>query len=390
MKINLLKSIVASYNHYGILTLDTLLLHGGKFIGRIIFVIKLIWRPSQFINQPSFYPECELKTKSQIFADQLLYILRTGEINKNYFLYGFDRIGKSDFRNYVPWLTFTQARYSKNERSSKPVYSPYNYICLLRDKFIFEAYCSQLGLKTPANNALIRLGKIYVTKSKTNLSIDEILSLELDSFCKRNVSYGGGMPNDVLKLEVSSGNIFINNKQLGLEEFKEIVGNDIWIIQDRIKNQNPQYASFHPYSINTIRIVTINTGFSIELFFSFFRMGINGRHADNWSSGGITTGINIEDGTLEKWGLLKPGLGTKSDRHPNSKIVFEGYKLPFWTEAVELAKRAHQLFYGLHSIGWDICMTTEGPILIEGNDNWDTSGSQLYKGAREEFEKYFK
>jgi hypothetical protein len=27
--------------------------------------------------------------------------------------------------------------------------------------------------------------------------------------------------------------------------------------------------------------------------------------------------------------------------------------------------------YGIHSIGWDIAITDNGPIFIEGNDDWD-------------------
>jgi len=75
--------------------------------------------------------------------------------------------------------------------------------------------------------------------------------------------------------------------------------------------------------MNTIRIATINTGSTIELFYSFLRMGVNGCHADNWSSGGIGAGINVENGTHEKWEFYRPGIGTKCDQHPNTGIFFK-------------------------------------------------------------------
>lgn len=390
MKIELLKSVVTQINYIGSATLDNLVFYVGKILGRFIFPFQVISDPKHFISHPSYFPECALKNRTQILIDQLFYIFRTGEINKSYFLYGFDRKGKNDFQNYVPWFTFTRARNSKNQRSLKPIYDPYNYVCLLRDKFVFEAFCKRLGLNTPTNIGMIRLGTVYLIESKRNILIENIIELELDAFCKRNVSYGGGMAEDIIKLNISSGKIYINNKPIAIEKFKHLIGNDLWIIQNRIKNQNLEYSNFHPNSINTIRIVTINTGSTIELFYSFFRMGVNGRHADNWSSGGIVTGINNENGTLEKYGFYRPGIGTKCDRHPNSGIIFQGYILPFWHEAVEYVKSAHRLFYGLHSIGWDVCITTDGIVLIEGNDNWDTSGSQFYKGASNEFALYFK
>jgi hypothetical protein len=51
---------------------------------------------------------------------------------------------------------------------------------------------------------------------------------------------------------------------------------------------------------------------------------------------------------------------------------------------------AHQLFYGLHSIGWDVCITEKGILLIEGNDNWDTIDAQFLGQGRKNYLKYFK
>jgi hypothetical protein len=44
----------------------------------------------------------------------------------------------------------------------------------------------------------------------------------------------------------------------------------------------------------------------------------------------------------------------------------------------------------IHSIGWDIAITKDGPCFIEGNDNWEISGVQICsKGLNEEFKDYF-
>jgi hypothetical protein len=390
MNIISLKSGVSGLNFYGNKFLDNLIFYGGKLVGRIIFPIQLITNSGKNISHQTYFPECDLKSKFRIFTEQLFYIFRTGEINKNYFIFGFDRKSKTDFKNYVPWLTFTHARNTKNQRPVKPEYDSYNHICLLRDKFVFEAFCKRLGINTPANIGMINSGELFLIKENKFIPIEEIINFEFDAFCKRNVSYGGGMPDNIIKLLIKNKGVFINNEEVSFEEFRALLGNDIWIVQERIKNQSAEYAQFHPQSINTIRVVTIRNGSEISILCAFFRMGVNGRHADNWSSGGIGLGVNIENGTLEKWGLYKPGLGTKSDRHPNSEILFEGYILPYWYEIVEYAKNAHRLFYGLHSIGWDVSVTTEGIMIIEGNDNWDTIDAQYCKGGRKEFDKYFK
>lgn len=358
--------------------------------GRLIFPIQIIRKPGKYINQTSYYPECQLKSKKRIFFDQIIYCIKTGEINKYYFLYGFDKKSKKDYNNYISTNTFSFKRNRKNQQTPKPVYDSYNYICLLRDKFLFEAFCQRIGLNTPENIGMIQAGKLYLLKEKSFISLDNIKNFEGNNFLKRNVYYGGGLTKDIMKLKIASGKIFINNEEVDTGKLKEIIGTDTWIIQKSIEDQDQFYANFHPQSINTIRIVTVNTGSSIEVLFANFRMGANGRNADNWSSGGILVNINIENGTLRKWGFYKPGTGTKCDRHPNSEIVFDGLKLKSWEKIVEYAKKTHTIFYGIHSVGWDICLTSNGPMLIEGNDNWGPVNTQTYKGAREIYEKFFK
>ena len=388
--LGILKSGIAKLQFYGSLLLKNCIFHGGKIAGRFIFPFFLIKNSKEYINSPSYFPEHERKGKLQIAMEQLIYIFKTGEINKNYFIFGFDRKFKNDFSNYVPWFTFVHYRNKLNQQKAIPVYDPYNYLCLLRDKFIFEAYCSRLGINTPENYGIIKQGELFLLTDKKFTSLENILNVELDAFCKKNVPYGQGICSNIMKLQISKGEIIINNKPVDFEEFKHIMGNDFWIIQKRIKNQAKEFAGFHPDSINTLRIITVKNGKSIEVIGALFRMGVNRNYIDNNASGGIIVGVNPEGGTLKKWGFFKPGYGTKSDRHPDSHIKFEGYKLPHWNVILNYAKRAHTLFYGFHSVGWDIAVTNDGILIIEGNDNWETALLQLYDGARNEFKEYFK
>jgi hypothetical protein len=121
---------------------------------------------------------------------------------------------------------------------------------------------------------------------------------------------------------------------------------------------------------------------------SFLRIGANGRSTDNISSGGVA--VIIENGKLNKWGFQKSGIGTKIDKHPNSNITFKNYEIPYWDEIQDTVKNAHRMFYGLHSIGWDVCITENGILLIEGNDNWDTIDAQFLGQGKKNYLKYFK
>jgi len=57
--------------------------------------------------------------------------------------------------------------------------------------------------------------------------------------------------------------------------------------------------------------------------------------------------------------------------HPDTSLPLKGFRLPFWDEAMTLARRATALFVPLRTIGWDVAITAEGPVLIEGNARWD-------------------
>lgn len=385
MYVDVLKNGISFLRYYGILAVENTLFYGGKLAGRFIFPLILIrtFNP----GKQTYYPECELKSKIHIFLEQLWYILKTGEINKNYYLFGFDRKGKNDFKNYVPWLVFTNARNRKNQLPSKPTYDPYNFVCLLRDKFVFEVFCKGVGIKTPTNIGMINEGRFYFLKEKMFISLGEIINIEMDAFLKRNVSYGGGMGFDVMPLRIENNKIFINNKLTSFDKVEELIGNDNWIVQERIKNQHAVINRIHPYSINTIRIVTVKSGDSINIINAKLRMGRGGRYADNRSSGGISVYINYDTGMINKWAKSNPANAEKYDRHPDTGVVFENLLIPYWNDIVEEVKSAHRLFYGLHSIGWDVCITEDGPILIEGNDNWGTTHGQDLK---KDYLKYFK
>ena len=76
-------------------------------------------------------------------------------------------------------------------------------------------------------------------------------------------------------------------------------------------------------------------------------------------------------------------------QHPDNSIVFEGFEIPFFKEAVEMSKDLHSKLYRVHSIGWDIAITQNGPVFIEGNSLWEVSGTQAAVGGLKHIEKYF-
>jgi hypothetical protein len=90
---------------------------------------------------------------------------------------------------------------------------------------------------------------------------------------------------------------------------------------------------------------------------------------DNFDRGGLAAPINFTTGTICGPAVKRDiRLGIISiDQHPDSGQEFKGFPIPMWSEAVDLARRAHKAFPSVYFIGWDIVVLQDGPILVEGN-----------------------
>jgi hypothetical protein len=64
--------------------------------------------------------------------------------------------------------------------------------------------------------------------------------------------------------------------------------------------------------------------------------------------------------------------------HPTTGAPIRGKRLPCWDEVKQLAVRAHGAFRPRVLIGWDIAITNEGPVIIEGNRGPDMDLMQRF------------
>ena len=104
---------------------------------------------------------------------------------------------------------------------------------------------------------------------------------------------------------------------------------------------------------------------------------------DNVSSGGCAVKVNLITGKLEELGYQSFSLshGKRTTEHPLTKMVFKDFKVPEFEKAKELVLKAASFMPGLRLIGWDISLSTNGPVLIEGNSFYDITGSDLLYGG---------
>lgn len=349
---------------------------------RLCLIYKLLIN-KEYLFGETYYPEKSSGCFIKRLIHQLKFIAKYPELDEFYYLYGLDKPGRNS-ANYIPYWHFREIRDKCNLKLQDS--RNYDYKCLLRDKFYFELIVNSLGFKTPRNLYFFdgRQWKDLVQKKYVTLT--DIKNCFIDGFLK---DISGECGVNVSSIRIEDGIIFIDDIPTK-DNTIPLSGDRKYIIQERIV-QHSGVGKLHRQSVNTVRLVTVMNGKKeIEVFAAGLRIGAGKKRVDNWAKGGIYVGIDIERGVLLKDGFLKPSYGTRVFEHPDSHIVFENYEIPFFCELVEQAKNLHACFYGIHSIGWDIAITEDGPCFLEGNDNWEVSLMQApTEGLKTSFNEYF-
>lgn len=315
----------------------------------------------------TYFPEQPRKGKVRVALELLRGLVRARDLNSYYYVYGLDRKDGVKTDDYLSYKEFRRIRDSRNKRpQGQPAC---DYRCLLRDKFIFSQLAGSLSIPCSVNLALCSGVSVSWLPGLDSTTWDEIAfdhEKKFDGFCKplSGINGRGAFP-----LALREGRFFLGEEEISPSELKEKVTGKC-VLQDRIR-QHRTMESLHPASVNTIRLITFNNEGNVELFSAAQRIGTKDRGLDNWTAGGILVGINPTTGRLKKTGFYKPGYGGRVERHPQSGIIFSGFQIPFFDSAVQVVKKFHSYLDGIHSIGWDVAITETGPVVVEGNDDWD-------------------
>lgn len=335
------------------------------------------------IKKPSYYPEMKRKSELTMWIENFLWLIKNHELNPYYTSYGMDVKNFRNKKDFIPRHEFCRERNKGNQRVKNTISGSYNYIALLRDKYIFSAYlASTLGEKyVPRTIALIIGNRVYDVETKSWSDISAFLKKDQRVVFKL---VDGECADGVDLVSVQNGKIIQGEKRIGWDKYlRDFPGNKI-LVQE-VLSQHHKISDLNPFCINTIRIITIRgKSGKINVFAAFLRLGASkDSFVDNRAKGGLGIGIDLSKGQLMKYGFVHDEFGLKEEKHPLTGVQFEGYELPFWPEIVNLVKEAHAQFYSLESIGWDVVITENGPVLLEGNDDWEIGGPQdTYGGLK--------
>ena len=130
--------------------------------------------------------------------------------------------------------------------------------------------------------------------------------------------------------------------------------------------QHGDMERLFPGAVNTVRVGTLRCGDTVHLLYAYLRMGNSAAPVDNLNAGGLCAPVDVQTGTV-----THPGCD-KAHRvfivHPKTGCPIPGFHIPMWAETVYLCTAAALRCEGMRYVGWDIAVTPEGPLIIEGNN----------------------
>jgi Sugar-transfer associated ATP-grasp len=243
----------------------------------------------------------------------------------------------------------------------------------LTDKRRFFRRCKEAGLPVIPILSEFENGKVSKTSTDRGLYERDLFSKFSNRYCGEGVNLW----------RFKDGAYDHDDGVYNLEQLHEYLARRSTeypnILQPYFSNHN-SLLPIAGKALSTVRAITIRRpNGTPEVGLACLRMATGETIADNFAMGSIAAPISLSTGRLGP-ALPKEPHNQKEEiftKHPNTGSMIEGVGLPYWPEAMELAIRAHSVFFSMPSVGWDIAITNNGPILVEGNGVWGVDVVQI-------------
>lgn len=300
-------------------------------------------------------------------ADIVAHKLRINTCPGDYYRFGF-------YRKQLSWEE--KSRYIGQFGSMYWPYelNPCKCLVTLTNKYIFKNLARGFGLPTP--KLISTIGRFHEVRTRTQL---EALLRE----CSRDIvlkpiSSAGG--HRIVVLERAAGGFARFGEPVEFDRIWEHVqtGWDMgFLVEERVRN-HPQYSDLHPDSLNCFRVVTLRLQNGEQRFINWgLKVGRDRLQVDNAGAGGIWI---VFDRLGKTTAAFADYLRTPITHHPNTERPLVGLRLEEVDAVFALAETASNRFSMMGTIGWDIALTDQGPMIIEGNTLWGGEAQILQGG----------
>lgn len=271
---------------------------------------------------------------------------------------------RKDIKNYKDYLSLKQ--YFKIIHS--PKIKLHDIAPILNNKLSFALFAKEHNLPVPKlisynlrNTFYLDSTSYYIYNKKDLIDFFKTCfeTSKTESLFLKPLNSQGGAGCILLKKENLEDTLTIH--------FKSILSNSY--LNQVVIQQHQVVSKINAHSVNTIRIVTfVDENHTSEIISALMRFGIGDSFVDNAGGGGFYVSVDLETGKLHGVGRQDVSKGGNVfKKHPNTGVVLEGYTIPYFKEVCELVLKV-SLLLPTKLVGWDIAITPEGPVIVEGNE----------------------
>ena len=302
------------------------------------------------------------KPLPQVIKECVLYGIDKKMLPTDYFRKYLYRNGIVNYKNYI-----SLKEYYLITGSNNMVFPEISSI--LKNKLNFYNYCLNSKLPTPTLWSYnFRAHWFYNNENDVVNSKQDALAFfnrvfetaHIDTLFLKPTLGEGGQGCFLLKKERLESQID--------KVYTALISNSY--VHQAYVDQHDTVNSIFSNSVNTIRIDTyIDTNNKAHVLSALMRFGMGNAFTDNTHTGGFYIALNIESGKLQGVGRqdIVEG-GQVVTQHPDTQVTLDGFQIPFYKEAFQLAIKASNALPN-RIVGWDVAITNQGPILLEGNES---------------------
>ena len=342
---------------------------------------------------------------------QSRFILQTMKLVRRfiYFLY---YIRNSDFHQLRDFLTFSSTVTGKSKLgiAVDTLISTFRYNVSIKDYFQFGFYEKRGSeRKKWAGTGFMYEYQLQMNpKESREILENKILFLNrFNHLIRRDFTALTGTAEEKMALERllsnRSGRIVLKGSrgQTGAEvevvtcrkytpeSLLEHMNKSKYDLVEEYVEQHPLLDELSPSGLNTVRIITQVHNNEVIIIAARLRISVNS-YVDNMAAGNLAAPVDIRTGHVTGPGVYSDITKLDQSHHPITGKLIIGFTIPYWNEAIEMARKAAIHSPVNNSVGWDIAITSGGPELIEGNHNWCKTLWQLpvKQGLRKELERF--
>ncbi|GAT73260.1 flagellar biosynthesis/type III secretory pathway protein [Microbacterium sp. HM58-2] len=135
------------------------------------------------------------------------------------------------------------------------------------------------------------------------------------------------------------------------------------VLVEEVIRQHPDLAAVCPGTVNTTRVTAFFDGEKTHILAIAQKFG-RGAVSDQMSFGGFYTMLDDDGHAI---GAGYDSHGHVHVTHPDSGFPIADFQLPMMEEVRTFVDQVARVVPQVQYVGWDIVVTPDGPVLVEGN-----------------------